>query len=99
MASFVGCAEEVVVEVVEVVVVEEVEVVAGREVEEEEELEEEEEDIGQCHCSRCCSYRSYHNDDGVRGWGVRLTAVSLNCVRVEVHVRWSQRHFSSIPKK
>ena len=48
MTSFVGCAEEVVVEVVEVV--------AGKEVEEEEELEEE--DIGQCHCSRCCSYRT-----------------------------------------
>ena len=58
MASFVGCAVEVVVEVVEVVEVEEVEVVAGKEVEEEEELEEEEEDIGQCHCSRCCSYRT-----------------------------------------
>ena len=59
MASFVGCAVEVVVEVVEVVVeVEAVEVVAGKEVEEEEELEEEEEDIGQCHCSRCCSYRT-----------------------------------------
>ena len=58
MTSFVGCAVEVVVEVVEVVEVEEVEVVAGKEVEEEEELEEEEEDIGQCHCSRCCSYRT-----------------------------------------